>query len=188
MYFNKSIPSHPQDIHQFFDKWSTTKKLMFTALMAALATVLQAAGGVIPGIGYFFSPFATVPILLGALISFRSGILTYLVTICLLLVIQPSELVIFPFTTGLLGLGLGWTFRALSGGMGILFSNALLLLIGICIPLYGFGFPVFGPTVSSSFSMMALLIIFGFSLIYSWLWLEFGLFFLRKIKVILGIT
>lgn len=185
VYFNKSIPSHPKDIHLVFDSWSLTKKLMFTALMAALATILQSAGGLLPGIGYFFSPLATAPIMLGALISFRSGILIYLVTICLLLIIQPSELVIFPFTTGLLGLGLTWTFLALSRRLGIIFVNGLLLFIGVCIPLYGFGFPVFGPAVSSSFNMTALLIILGFSLFYSWVWVGIGLFLLRKIGVII---
>jgi len=160
---------------------------MFTAMLAALTVVLQAAGGALPGIGYFFSPFASVPILLGTLISFRAGVSTYSLTIFLLLLIQPSELVIFPFTTGLLGLGLGWALRTLNRRLGILFVNALLLSIGICIPLYGLGFPIFGPTVSTSFNMTAWMIIFGFSLLYSWLWLVFSLFFLRKIKVILEV-
>ena len=187
MYFNKSIPSHPKDIHQIFESWSLTKKLMFTALMAALAAILQSAGGLLPGIGYAFSPLATVPIMLGALISFRSSMLIYFLTICLLLIIQPSELVIFPFTTGLLGISLGWTFLALNRRLGILFVNGILLFIGICIPLYGFGFPVFGPTVSSSFNLTTLLIIFGFSLFYSWVWVGIGLVLLRKIRRILAL-
>lgn len=187
MYFNKPIPSHPKDIHQVFESWSLTKKLMFSALMAALAAILQSAGGLFPGIGYAFSPLATAPILLGALISFRSSMLIYFSTICLLLITQPSELVIFPFTTGLLGIGLGWTFLALNRRPGIIFLNGLLLFIGICIPLYGFGFPVFGPTVSSSFNMTTLMIIFGFSLFYSWLWLAIGLFLLRKIRMIIAL-
>ncbi|NYF26355.1 hypothetical protein [Sporosarcina sp. JAI121] len=187
MYFYKSLLQHPKGIHQFLRQWPPAKKLIFIALMATLAVVLQSAGGLLPGIGYFFSPFATAPILLGALISFRSGVMTYLVTICLLFIIQPSELVIFPFTTGLLGLGLAWTFRVLKGRFRILISNALLLFLGICIPLYGFGFPVFGPIISSNINVTALLIIIGFSLVYCLLWIVFGLFLLRKIKVMLGL-
>jgi hypothetical protein len=186
VYFTKSIPSHPKDISQIFDKWLPTKKLVFTALMAALAAILQSTGGLLPGIGYLLSPFATAPILLIALISFRLRVLSYLLTICLLLLIQPSELVIFPFTTGLLGMSLGWTLLAIDRRFEIVITNGLLLFLGICIPLYGFGFPVFGPTFSTSFSLPVLLIILGFSLLYSWIWLQFGLFFLRKIKVIIG--
>ncbi|MER2090138.1 MAG: hypothetical protein ABS920_10385 [Sporosarcina sp.] len=187
MYFYKSILQHPKDIHQFLSKLPPAKKLIFIALMAALAVVLQSAGGLLPGIGYFFSPFATAPILLGALISFRAGVMTYLVTICLLFIIQPSELVIFPFTTGLLGLGLAWTFRVLNGRFRTLISNALLLFLGICIPLYGFDFPVFGPIISPNINVTAIMIIFGFSLAYCLLWIVFGLLLLRKIKVMLGL-
>lgn len=159
--------------------------MTFTALLAALATVLQSAGGFLPGIGYFFSPIASLPIFLAALISLRSGLLAYVLTIFLLLLIQPSELVIFPFTTGLLGLGLGWTFLAFHRRLAILIVNSSLLLIGICIPLYGLDFPVFGPAVSSSINIPILLALFGFSLLYSWFWVEFSLLFLRKIRVIL---
>ncbi len=179
------MPTYPMDIHRILNSWSPTKKLMFMALMAALATILQSAGGVLPGIGYAISPFATAPILLVALMALRSGIFTYIVTICLLVLIEPSELVIFPFTTGLLGLGLGWTFHMLNKRLEIVITNGLLLCIGICIPLYVFGFLVIGPTVPSSFHLTVILIIFMFSLLYSWAWMELGLYLLRTIKTIL---
>ena len=185
MTFTDSIPSHPNDIHRILTSWSPTKKLMLMALMAALAAILQSAGGFLPGIGYAISPFATAPILLVTLMALRSGIFTYIVAICLLVLIEPSELVIFPFTTGLLGLGLGSTFRTLNKRLEIVVTNGLLLCIGICIPLYVFGFPLFNSTVSSSFHLTVLLIIFFFSLLYSWAWMELGLFILRKIKAIL---
>jgi len=187
LHVNQLIPSHPKDIHQFFQSWSITKRLIFTALMASIATILQSAGGLLPGIGYVISPLATAPILLGSLISYRSSTLIYSLTICLLVIIQPSELLIFPFTTGLLGLGIGWTLLALNNYLGIVVVNGFLLTIGICIPLYGIGFPVLGPVVSSPFNMMTLLIIFVSSLFYSWLWVKFGLFLLQKIRVIIGL-
>ena len=182
MSFTKSMPTHPKDIHRILTSWSPTKKLMFMALMAALAAILQSAGGFLPGIGYAISPFATAPILLVALMSLRSGIFTYIVTFCLLLLIEPSELIIFPFTTGLLGLGLGWTFLMLNKRLEIVVTNGLLVCIGICTPLYVFGFPVFGPTFSSSFNLTVLLIIFVFSLFYSWAWMELLYLFFVKLK------
>ncbi|MFC5602642.1 hypothetical protein [Sporosarcina koreensis] len=117
--------------------------------------------------------------------SLRSGIFTYILTILLLLSLQPSELLIFPFTTGLLGLGLGWTLRKLNKRLHVVLTNALLLCIGICIPLYALGFPVFGPTVSSSFNPITLLLILAFTLLYSWIWTALSLYILRKIKPIL---
>ena len=188
MYFIKSIPSYPIEIHRFCTKWTPIKKLMFSSLMAALAAILQAAGGLVPGIGFFISPFTTAPILLVTLISIRTGTLTYLLTILLLLLIEPSELMIFPFTTGLLGLGLGLTFRVFNQRLAILLTNGCLLMIGICIPLYGLGFPVIGPTFSLSFNMPVTLMILSFSIVYSWIWVEFGFYFLRKINGILRVV
>ena len=166
-------------------RWSPLKQSLFGAMMASLAAILQASGGLLPGIGMFLSPFTTLPILVSTLVSFRTGILTYILTILLLLLMEPSELFIFPFTTGLLGIGLGWTFRILQRRLQIILINGLLLFIGICIPLYVLGFPVFGPAVASDFAGSILVMIFGFSLLYSWLWLELGLLFLRKIEIIL---
>ncbi|WP_432361585.1 hypothetical protein [Sporosarcina sp. UB5] len=156
------------------------------ALMAALAAILQSAGGLLPAIGFAISPLATAPIMLVALISLHSGAFTYILTILLLFLIEPTELFIFPFTTGLLGLGLGWTFYKLTKRPHVAFMNGLLLCIGICIPLYVLGFPVFGPTISAHFNRLTLLLIFTFSLLYSWIWTELSLFILRKIKVILA--
>ncbi|WP_210469578.1 hypothetical protein [Sporosarcina sp. 6E9] len=185
MYFIRSISSSPNDIHQIFLRWSPLRQTLFGALMASLAAILQAAGGLMPGIGMFLSPFTTLPILVSTLVSIRTGILTYILTILLLLLMEPSELFIFPFTTGLLGVGLGWTCRILHRRLEIILVNGLLLFTGICIPLYVLGFPVFGPAVTSSFNGLILVMIFGFSLLYCWLWLELGLFFLRKIEIIL---
>lgn len=188
MWINKLIPSYPRDIHRFASNhWSQARKLVFTALMGTLAAIFQSAGGLLPGIGYFISPFATVPILLAILISFQSGVFSYLLAIYLLVLIEPTELFIFPFTTGLLGFGLGWTLRTLNRRWGITFVNGFILLVGILIPLYVLRFPVFGPTLASPFNLTVLTLIFVFSLFYSWLWMELGLFLLRKIKMVLGL-
>ena len=68
MCFDEALPSHPKDIHHFFVNWSPTNKYdVYGHCCRRSLLVLQSAGGRLPGIGYFFSPFATVPILLGAL-------------------------------------------------------------------------------------------------------------------------
>ena len=77
--------------------------------MSTLATMFQAAGNLVPGIGLLISPFSTLPIF-AIFYSIREGILSYILTIFLLFIIEPSELIVFPFTTGLLGLALGVSF------------------------------------------------------------------------------
>ncbi|MGN7388599.1 hypothetical protein [Sporosarcina sp. SAFN-015] len=184
MHFTTSLPTHPKYIHRILNRWPPTKKMLFMAFMAALATILQSAGGLLPAVGFFISPFATAPIIIVTLISLRSGIFTYIVTILLLFLIEPSELFIFPFTTGLLGLGLGWALYKLNKRTDVVLTNGVLLCIGICLPLFVLSFPVFGP-IASSFNLIFLLLILFFSLFYSWIWTELSLFILRKIKAFL---
>lgn len=185
MYFTKEIPSHPKDIRQLFDTWTITHKLMLAGLMAAIATILQSAGGMFPVASFLISLLSTAPILIGALISFRLGAMSYMVTTSLLLIIQPSELIFFPFTTGLLGLFLGWTFLIFNRRTDIIVTSGTLLFFGLCTPLYLLDFPVFGPSIISPFNLTVLTFIFSCSLLYSWLWLEIGLFLFRKTKNIL---
>ena len=45
-------------------KLSLANKLVLTALMSALATMFQATGNLVPGIGLLISPFSTLPIFL----------------------------------------------------------------------------------------------------------------------------
>ncbi|GLB61843.1 hypothetical protein NCCP133_39720 [Cytobacillus sp. NCCP-133] len=80
-----------------------------------MAAILQAAGGYFPGIGYFFSPLATAPVLLCSMFSIPFGAMSYFLTMMLLFILQPTELIVFPFTTGLLGLGIGASFSFFKG-------------------------------------------------------------------------
>ncbi|RHW37688.1 hypothetical protein D1B33_08195 [Lysinibacillus yapensis] len=165
-----------------FRKHRKTKRIVLGSLLACMAAVLQAAGGFLPGVGYMISPFATLPILIGAMFSLQMGVMAYFLTILLLFILFPSELVIFPFTTGLMGIGIGAAFSFFSKRISIILIGGFLLSLGILCLLYVFRFPVLGPTVSNSFSFLATGGILIFSFLYSWLWFEFALFFFKKIK------
>lgn len=156
------------------DFYSKTTRLIMGALLGSVAVILQSAG-IFTGIGYIFSMLTTGPIVLACLLSTRIGLMTYIVTIFLLAVVQPSELLVFPFTTGLLGLSIGFGLKYIKRPISIVFFAALCLSTGICILLYGIGFPVLGPSVSSEFNILVFLGTFTFSLIYSWIWLRVSL-------------
>ncbi|WP_316568728.1 hypothetical protein [Neobacillus sp. YIM B06451] len=185
MVFLKEIKQDIQFAQVKFSCYSASMKLVFGALLAGIAAVLQSAGGFFPGIGYVVSPFATAPILLCFIVSPWTGTLSYLITCLLLVVLQPSELFVFPFTTGLLGAGLGTAFTIGKRKLAIICSGAVSLAAGILILLYVFRFPVLGPMASSSFSITATGGILLFSFLYAWLWVEAVLFFFKKIKAIL---
>ncbi|MDR6997596.1 hypothetical protein [Neobacillus niacini] len=152
------------------DGYSRTKKLVVGSILAAFATIFQSAG-IFVGIGYAFSILATMPIVLSAMISIHLGIMSYFLTILLLLIIQPSEIFVFPFTTGLLGLSLGIAFRWWKSRIAITFFGGIILAAGILFLLYIVKFPVLGPSVSHTFHVRVVFVILMFSLFYSMVWM-----------------
>jgi len=182
MYFLQPIADEVRSFQMMFINHKRTMKLILTAILACFAAVFQAAGGYFPGIGYLISPLATAPILLCAMFSFSYGIMSYFLTIMLLLIIEPTELIIFPFTTGLLGLGISAAFSFFRKRISIIFTGGIALTLGIMSLLFIFRFPVLGPFLSESFSFLAAGGIFLFSFLYSWLWVEIGLTIFKRLK------
>lgn len=84
-----------EHLHGKMTRWSMNRQMVSVALLATLATLLQSAGGYIPVFGFFISPFTTLPILIARLISLRYGLLSYGLTVLLLLIIEPTELFIY---------------------------------------------------------------------------------------------
>jgi hypothetical protein len=160
-----------------------TERLIWTGLVGVFSAILQSAGGLFPGIGYVISPLATAPIIMLCLLtSVRNGVLAYVMATFILVFIQPSELIIYPFTTGVLGIGLGIGVHYFTNRMSIIICGAFFLWCGILFLLYGLDFPVLGPFVSSTFNIKSVLIIWLFSMFYSWLWTEAIRWFQRKLR------
>jgi hypothetical protein len=157
-----------------------TKKIVYCALMAGLSAILQYAGG-FGGPGYVLSSFSSLPIILATILAFRNGLITYMTTIGLLIILQPTELFIFPLITGLLGLALGFAFKYLHRLHAMVCLSGSVLCLGIIILLYVFDFPVLGPGFSSAFQFQTVGLIFVFSLFYCWIWLRVSLFFVKMV-------
>lgn len=185
MYFFKPISDEIRLSQIIFKKHKKTMKLILVSMFAGIAAILQAAGGFLPGVGYFLSALATAPILLGSMFSITLGVNSYFLTIILLFIIQPTELIVFPFTTGLLGLGIGASFHIFRKRLSIIVTGTILLMLGIISLLFIFHFPVLGPAVSDSFSFLTTGSIFLFAFLYSWLWVEIALIIFKRLKMII---
>ncbi|GEL76359.1 hypothetical protein [Tenuibacillus multivorans] len=185
MYFFKPISDEVRLYQIRFKKNNKTMRLVLVSIFASIAAILQAAGGFLPGIGYLISPFATAPILLCSMLSIPFGVMSYFLTIMLLFILQPTELIIFPFTTGLLGLGVGASFYYFRKRLSIIMTGAILLMLGIMSLLYIFQFPILGPAVSDSFSFLTAGSIFLFTLLYSWFWVEIALIIFKRLKIMI---
>lgn len=186
MYILKPISNEIRRPQQIFHHYSNARKLILISIFAGIAAILQSAGGFLPGIGYFLSALATAPILLSSMLSIPYGLMSYFLTMMLLLILQPTELIIFPFTTGLLGLGIGIAFTFFRKRISIIIAGAISLMLGIVCLLYLFQFPILGPIVSHSFSFLAAGGIFLFAFFYSWLWVEMALIIFKRLKMIIN--
>jgi hypothetical protein len=182
VYFLKSISSEVRLTQLIFRKQTKTMKLILPSFFACLAAILQAAGGFLPGLGYFFSLLATAPILLCSMASIPLGIMSYILTILLLFILQPTELIIFPFTTGLLGLGIGVSFSFFRKRLSIIFTSSILLVVAIITLLFIFHFPILGPASPESFSFLSTGVIFIFAFLYSWMWVELAILIFSRVK------
>lgn len=186
MYFTKTISKDPQMIHMALKRLSRTNRLVLVSIISGLAAVFQAAGGFVPGIGYFISPLATAPILFCTILSYRLGFTSYLLTIFMLFILQPSELIVFPFTTGLLGLGIGIAFLIFKKRLSALLCGCVALSFGIITVLYGLKFPLLGPAVTTVFNGLTVCGILLFSAIYSWIWVEISIVCFKRLRIIIA--
>ena len=182
MNFLKPITSDLKQAQLELQNQTRTKKLMIGSILASMAAIFQAAGGYLPGIGYLISPFASLPILVCAMLSLQIGVMSYILTTVLLFILQPSELFVFTFTTGLLALGIGAGFFFFQKRLSVILSGAVALFTGIMILLYVLHFPILGPAVPMVFSIMIIGGISLFAFLYSMIWVEILLFFFKRIK------
>ncbi|MEH7342662.1 hypothetical protein V7122_02055 [Bacillus sp. JJ1532] len=180
-YFKKDM----NEIQAAFKKWPRAKKIVLLSLLSSIGAIFQSAGGFLPGVGYFISPLATAPIIVCSIFSIPLGLASYILTALLLLILQPAELIVFPFTTGLLGLLIGISFHLFRKRWIHILSGAAGLMIGICLLLYGLKFPVLGPAISHQFSVSIIGLIFIFSTFYSWIWVVLSTRLIKRIRGIL---
>lgn len=167
------------------DSYSMSMRLVVGALLGSITVIFQSAG-IFTGIGYILSMMSTGPLVLASLLSLRIGVITYFVTLFLLAMFQPSELLVFLFTTGLLGLSLGIGFKYLKRSIFIIPFAALCLTLGISVLLYGFKFSILGPSVTSHFSSLVILWTFAFSLLYSWIWKKLSITAFKVLNKVLS--
>lgn len=182
MDFFKHVSDESRFSREIFESQNRTMKLVTVSLFSCLAAIFQAAGGFFPIAGYLISPLATAPVMLCSMFSPPVGIACYFLTIILLLIIQPAELIIFPFTTGLLGLGIGLSFQFFKRKVTIIAASAFILLAGIMCLLYIFQFPVLGPFVPASFSFFTAGGLLLFACLYSWIWVEIGIIIVKRLR------
>ena len=153
-------------------------------ILTTLAVLFQSAPVFLPTVGMALSPFSTLPIAIAAYFSSSLGILVLLSSAFILLFISIEETLILLFTTGLLGLIVGFFYKRKL--VTSILCSAIALAIGMATLTFIIGISAFGDFTSSLSLAVTLLIFILFSLIYASIWnisIKKFIKFLIKIKV-----
>ncbi|GAB6137949.1 hypothetical protein [Halanaerobaculum tunisiense] len=148
----------------------TATKLSRLAILATLAACLQISAGFFPGIGHLLSIFCTVPIILAGLSGVLTVNITFFTATLIIFFIQPPEAPIFLFTTGLLGLIIGYGLNSNWNKLKLIVYSSIGLGIGIHILSLGLNIPIMGGWTKNLGLLGRPIFIFIFSLAYSYLW------------------
>lgn len=181
-YWTKPLPQMGFESPLARVRSNQTKTIVTIAFLSAVTALFQSAGGFLPGPGYLISPLSTAPIVLASLLSFRSGLTAYALSSLLLLLIQPSELIVFPFTTGLLGLALGSSIARSKNRIQVVLCSATALWVRIALVLCALQFPLLGPPVAMNFRIDTAVYVFLFCVLYSGMWTEISLRLLARLR------
>ncbi len=149
-------------------------------ILTALAILFQSAPIFLPGMGLILSPLATLPVALATIRSSYLGIMVFLSSALVLILVNPQEAAIFIMTTGLLGLSLG-----ISLNKRIVPSIAvctIVLFIGIYLLKNAAGLAVFGSLTSDAPFLIEAALFALFALVYSVIWVFLVRFFAHILR------
>lgn len=155
------------------DKGKALQSLVRYSLLASITTLLQISVVLLPGVGHILGAFNTLPIAIATYISPQGGILCYLVSLWLTLVIAPSETPLLALCTAPLGVFIGWGLTRSFPKSGTIVIGTISFTIGMFLITKLLGIPAFGPVLAGNTFTTMLLFYAGFSFVYSWAW--FGL-------------
>lgn len=150
-------------IFQLRTERRTAFKVVAAILMGGMSTFIHLAGD----FHLLITLIATAPIIIAMLIGPPYGLMSYALTVLLLLWGNPSQLIVFSLGTGLLAVGIGLSIFLFNKRWTIISLSSFILTVGLSILLYALNYPLF---FEVHMIHVPLLLIVSF--IYSWLWIE----------------
>lgn len=140
-------------------------------ILTTIAAIFQSAPIFLPAIGMILSPFSTLPIALAAYFNISLGITVLFSSFLILTFFSLQEAFILLFTTGLLGIMVGFLYKKRLV-VSILYTS-IALFIGMILLTNIVGISAFGDFTRSLSLPLTLLIFILFSLIYTTVWVVF---------------
>lgn len=157
-----------------------TKTLVIGALFAIMAAIFQSLPVIFSEVFVFFTIFSAIPIYIVARTSPKAGVLSYLVSAMLIMIISTHEGLFFLCTNGAIGCSLGTSGYYTNKKAIIWACSSTALTITLSIMNYVIGIPVFGAKLPGVLYFQ-LFILFLFSVIYNVIYSYLGDFVFKRL-------
>ncbi|MBO9129081.1 hypothetical protein [Bacillus sp. 165] len=159
-YWGKELYLELLSIEPYF----TRRNFFYLLIVVSITTLLQMAN--LP----LLNLLVTAPITICIIIHPLLGTAVYFFVSLLLFFLQPGNLLVFMFATGLAGLSVGCGYQLVRTRIVIVSIGACVLATGIEILLFRFHVPVLGSLSSQKDEVFPILVLISF--LYSWIWTE----------------
>lgn len=136
-----------------------------------LAVMFQSVPGIFGEIFIFFTVLSTIPIYIISRLNPKLGIFALIAAGLLTMLFTIHEGIMFYYTNGAVGMALGIGNHYFNRKEVVTTLSGIYLTITLSILNYGLKIPVFGTSIPGTFPIQ-LLIIFSFSLVYSFMYLN----------------
>lgn len=156
------------------------RMVCFGGISAAMCVLFQSAPVWLPPLGMALSPLSTVPVALIASISPLTGLISYLSAGALLCTVSFQEVLIFAFSTGLLGLAVGISIKNKMITRSVICGS--VLFFGLTILLFVFRIHLFGSLIQQFWSITQLCLAV-FSFIYAAFWSGIMKFVVKRLRL-----
>ena len=163
-------------------KMNIVRFISIGGILTTIAVIFQSAPIFLPALGMALSPFSTLPIALAAYFNISLGITVLFSSVFILIFVSIEEALILLFTTGLLGIVLGFVYK--KNFIVSIISTTITLTIGMILLTFIVGISAFGDFTRSLSIPITILVFIIFSFIYAIIWnIGFKKFILYLIKI-----
>jgi len=164
-----------------YKEWKSPRNIIMGALLAVLASVIQASNLYLPLLGISLSAFSTLFVALSGYLNIITGLLTYLVSAVILLSWGLPNALIFMCSSGLLGFCLGVLLKRGYQFYAVAVMSSVCLSCGILTAGYIIGVPIL-PWLVADKRMFLFPILLTGSFVYTAVWMGLLNYVLLRLK------
>ncbi len=164
-----------------YEDWKSPRSITMGALLAVLASIIQASALYLPLLGISLCSISTLFVALSGYLNAVTGMMTYLISAILLLFWGFPHALVFMCSSGLLGLCLGVLLKRKYPIYAVALISSVCLSAGLLFACKLLGIPLF-PWLTGDNRLFFFPVLMLYSLIYTIVWIGLLSFTVERLK------